>query len=258
MVKGNIKSLSGETTKKMDLPSVFEVPFRPDLIKRAVLSDESKKRQKQGRSKLAGKLTAATSVGPGRGISLVPRTHAKGTHHASRGAVVPSTRGGRLAHPPRVEKIIVEKMNKKEYALALKSAVAATADGEVVKERGHRFNEKVEFPIIVEDKFSEIQKTTEVLKVLNNLGLEGDLERTSKRSIRAGKGKGRGRKYRTKKGPLLVVAEKCSTLNAAKNIPGVNIMTVKELRITDLAPGTSPGRVTVWTESAVKSMEEWK
>jgi len=30
------------------------------------------------------------------------------------------------------------------------------------------------------------------------------------------------------------------------------------LRITDLAPGTSPGRVTVWTESAVKSMEEWK
>ena len=49
-----------------------------------------------------------------------------------------------------------------------------------------------------------------------------------------------------------------STLNAAKNIPGVNIMTVKELRITDLAPGTSPGRVTVWTESAVKSMEEWK
>ena len=74
----------------------------------------------------------------------------------------------------------------------------------------------------------------------------------------SGSGKGRGRKYRTKKGPLLVVAEKCSTLNAAKNIPGVNIMTVKELRITDLAPGTSPGRVTVWTESAVKSMEEWK
>lgn len=257
MAKVTIKSITGTDAGETDVPEVFSTGYRPDLIKRAVLSDETKDRQPQGRYPLAGKLTAATSVGPGRGISLVPRTHAKGTHHASRGAVIPSTRGGRLAHPPKVEKIIVEKINKKEYALALRSAVSATGSDGIVRERGHRVDEDIEFPIVVEDRITEIAKTKEMVEVLYNLGLGADLERTKNREIRSGKGKRRGRKYRTKIGPLLVIADDCTAERAARNIPGVDIIKVSDLRLTQLAPGATGGRATVWTESALKQLEEW-
>ena len=258
MAKVNIKSIQGKDSGKMDLPSVFETYYRPDLIKRAVLSDETKVRQPQGRYPLAGKMTVASSEGPGRGIAKVPRTHSKGTHHSSRGALINSTRGGRLAHPPRVEKKIVEKINKKEYALALKSAVSATGKEEIVRNRGHKVDEGIEFPIIVEDKFLEITKTSEMVQVLGNLGLEGDLERTKYRSIRSGKGKMRGRRHKTKIGPLLVINDNCNAELSARNIPGVTIVKVQDLKISQLAPGTAAGRVTVWTESAVKQLEEWK
>lgn len=257
MSKIAIRSITGSEAGDTEVPDIFSTGFRPDLIKRAVLSDESKDRQPQGRYPLAGKLTAATSVGPGRGISLVPRTHAKGTHHSSRGAVIPSTRGGRLAHPPKVEKIIVEKINKKEYNLALKSAVSATGSDSIVIDRGHRVEEDIQFPIVVEDRFTEIAKTKEMVEVLTNLGFGEDLERTKKREIRSGKGKRRGRKYRTKIGPLIVIADDCLAERAARNIPGVEVVKVKDLRITQLAPGAVAGRATVWTESALKQLEEW-
>jgi len=258
MAKVTIKSITGSETEKIDLPELFNTGYRPDLIKRAVLSDESKSRQPQGRYPLAGRLTAATSEGPGRGISLVPRTHAKGTHHSSRGAVIPSTRGGRLAHPPKVEKDYVERINKKEYAYALKSAVSATGNEEVVRTRGHRVDEGIDFPIIVEDKFTEIGKTKEMVQVLTNLGVGSDLERTKKREMRSGKGKVRGRKYRQKIGPLVVIADDCLAERAARNIPGVEVVKVKDLKITQLAPGSLAGRVTIWTESAFKQLEEWR
>ncbi|MHA2503414.1 MAG: 50S ribosomal protein L4 [Candidatus Kariarchaeaceae archaeon] len=257
MTKVNIKSITGTESGSVDLPGVFASDFRPDLIKRAVLSEQSKRRQPQGRYLLAGKLTAATSVGPGRGIAKVPRTHSRGTHHSSRGAVIPSTRGGRLAHPPRVEKKIVEKINKKEYNLALRSAVSSTANGDTVRARGHRFDEDLSFPLVVEDKIAEIAKTKEMISVISNLGLGADLERTKNRSIRAGKGKRRGRKYRTKTGPLLVVADDCNAEKSAQNIPGVTVCKVSDLTVETLAPGASAGRATIWTESALKQLEEW-
>jgi len=57
-------------------------------------------------------------------------------------ALVPNVVGGRRAHPPKIERDWKEKMNKKENKLARNSALAATADKEVVIKRGHRFDEK--------------------------------------------------------------------------------------------------------------------
>ncbi|KKK57718.1 hypothetical protein LCGC14_3051670, partial [marine sediment metagenome] len=161
--------------------------FRPDLIKRAVLSEQSKKRNPQGRFLLAGKQVTASSVGPGSGISKVPRTHGKGTHHGNRAALIHSTVGGRLAHPPKVEKIIVEKINKKEHRLALWSAVSATASRDTVESRGHLFDEKISFPIIVEDKINNLERTKEVIEAIEKLGVGDDLSRSQIKKIRAGK-----------------------------------------------------------------------
>ena len=48
----------------------------------------------------------------------------------------------------------------------------------------------------------------------NNLGKE--LERAKIKKVRAGKGTRRGRKYKTKVGPLLVFSKVCPALIAAK------------------------------------------
>lgn len=258
MSKINVLTVEGKkSTSKVDLPKVFETAYRPDLIKRAVLSEQSKNRQPQGRSLTAGRLGAQTGVGPGRGISKVPRRHGSRTHHASRGAFIHSTVGGKLAFAPRTEKIIVEKVNKKEYKLALWSAVSATGLKETIENRGHLFDEDVKFPIVVEDALTNIDKTNEMIATIEKLGISDDLARSQIKKVRAGKGKRRGRKYRRKTGPLLVVKDECEALKAGSNIPGVDIVKVQDLSIEMLAPGTHAGRLTVWTESAIAVLGEW-
>lgn len=254
-----ILTLKGrKSTKTVELPTVFDTPYRPDLIKRAVLSEQSKKRNVQGRFLLAGKQVTASSRGPGSGISKVPRTHGKSTHHGNRGTLIHSTVGGRLAHPPKTEKIIVEKINKKEHRLALWSAVSATASKDVVENRGHLFADKTSFPIIVDDAINKLEKTKDMIETIEKLGIGDDLDRSQIKKVRAGKGKMRGRKYRRKTGPLLVVDDDCEALKAGKNIPGAQIVKVKDLSVELLAPGTHAGRLTIWTESAIKALGEWK
>lgn len=249
-VKGN------KTKRKIELPPVFNTDYRPDVIRRAVLSEQSKQKQPQGRYPLAGRIVAASSLGPGRGASKIPRTHGSGTPSAGRGAFVHSAVGGKMLFPPTPEKKIVEKINKKEHKLALKSAIAATKERNFVEQRGHRVSEKVQFPIIIEDKFTDVQKTAEVKTVLENLGLGMDLERCNVRKIRAGKGKRRGRKYRKKVGPLIVVVEDCPLLKAAKNIPGVEVVELRHMKVENLAPGGDPARLTVWTEKAIAQLKD--
>ncbi|MCY3412775.1 MAG: 50S ribosomal protein L4 [Candidatus Heimdallarchaeota archaeon] len=256
-MKAKVLNLNGDAKKdQRDLPPVFEVSYRPDLIKRAVLSEQSKMRQKQGRYPLAGRMVAATSVGPGRGISKVPRTHARGTHHGNRAAFVHSARGGKLAFPPKVEKKIVEKINKKEQYLALKSAVSSTTDKDLVLKRGHKV-EEVEFPVILDNSATEIKKSSEVIELLDKIGFGDDVERCRTKTIRAGKGKFRGRKHRRKIGPLIVVKDECDLMKAGRNIAGVEIVRVRDLKVETLAPGTNAGRATIWTESAIDALEEW-
>ena len=96
-----------------------------------------------------------------------------------------------------------------------------------------------------------------MIEVINNLGLGQDLERTQKKEMRSGKGKRRGRKYRQKIGPLLVIADTCNAEKSGQNIPGVTICKVRDLTVEALAPGADAGRATIWTESALKLLEEW-
>ena len=55
-------------------------------------------------------------------------------------------------------------------------------------------------------------------------------------------------------GPLIVVAENKGLVNAASNLPGVDIVTVKNLNPELLAPGTHPGRLTLWTNGAIEQL----
>jgi len=258
MSKTNILSVEGKISGEVELPKVFNTPYRPDLIKRAVLAEQSKKRQPQGRSPKAGRQGAWTATRPGRGLSRIPRTHGQRTAHGNRATFINSTVGGKLAFPPKVDKKIIERINKKEHRLALWSAVSATADREIIVKRGHLLGEDNVYPIVVQDAILDIEKTSEVIEAIEKLGLGDDLQRASIKKVRAGKGKMRGRKYRRKTGPLLVVANDAQLLTSGRNIAGVTVLRVKDLSVEDLAPGTHPGRATIWSEGALKELEEWK
>ena len=66
----------------------------------------------------------------------------------------------------------------------------------------------------------------------------------------------RGRKYKKKKGPLIIVSGNCPLLKAAKNIPGLDVSSSDELNIEMLAPGSQAGRLTVITKKALESLDK--
>lgn len=255
MVKRTAKifNLEGKSVGKIDLPPVFGTPLRPDVIKRAVLAIQSSRFQPQGRDPLAGKRTTAESRGTGFGMARIPRR--KGS--AGRAAFAPGTVGGRAGHPPTSEKKIIKRIPRKEKRLALFSAIAATASKELVTSRGHSTEDVSEIPLIVADDFEKLKKTKEVEETLTRLGVLSDIYRVREsRKVRAGKGKYRGRKMKQAVGPLIVVAENRGIIEAAKNIPGVDVVVVGNLNAELLAPGTHPGRLTIWTNGAIGRLKD--
>ncbi len=259
MVK--IYSLKGRVKGNIKLSDIFNTEYRPDLIKRAVVMLQANRRQKYGANPLSGMRTTAEYFGRrrdayrqtiNRGISRLPRIKPGG---GGLGDVrrVPQAVGGRRAHPPKMRDYS-KKMNKKEYQFALKSAIAATKDIRIVKGRGHIIDNIKEIPLVVEDSFQRLKKTNDVINVLYNLGLKEDLERAKEKRIRAGRGKLRGRKYKRRKS-ILIVIHKDDGIKNVKNIPGVDIVNLDELDVELLAPGTHPGRLTLWTKSALDNIE---
>ena len=243
-----LKDLKGEVKKKIRLPAAFDEDFRPDLIKKAVLAIQSTRYQPHGAHPYAGIRTSAHSWGSGRGVSHVPRIK-----NGSRAARVPQARGGREAHPPKVEKVLVEKVNKKEKRKALLSAIAATTKEDLVRARGHRFEAKL--PIVIEEAFEKLERTSDVIAALQAAGVYPDVERArASRKVRPGRGKIRGRHYKQRKSLLIVT--KGEPLRAARNLAGVDAVSVNELNAEHLAPGTHAGRLTVWTAGAVKKLGE--
>jgi large subunit ribosomal protein L4e len=267
-MKVPIYDLNGNESGQVDLPKVFSTPLREDLIVRAFLSTMSKRRQPYGTDPTAGQKSSAGYHGrrrrvrwtmSGREMARMPRLHGKIPGYLMyRARTVPQTVKGRPAHPPKVEKVWTQKMNKKERQLAIKSAIAATSDKKIVAGRGHKVKGVKELPIVVVDAIEEVKKTKDLKKTLEGVGLKDELKRIEKKKVRAGKGTMRGRRYKRKTGPLLVVEKDKGVGKAAKNISGVNVTLAKNLSIEFLAPGAAAGRLTIFTKGAIEKLSKLK
>ena len=201
--------------KAVQLPDAFTSQIREDLVRSAVLASRANRRQSYGHREHSGKRSPQPGMkhsvewwGKGRGVSRIMRKAGQKT-----GAQNPHTRGGRRAHGPMVAKDWSQKINGKENTSARNSAIAATANSELVAARGHQFDSEVRFPIVIDgyvesreegdEKYSiesiPLQYSTrKFVAMMEGLGLGEDLDRArTGRNIRAGKGTMRGRKYRT-------------------------------------------------------------
>jgi len=259
----NIYSLTGKVKGKIKLPDIFEIEYRPDLIQRAVVAIQANRRKPYATFELAGQQTTAAYFGRrrggfrqtiNRGMSRLPREK-PGGGGLGKVRIVPQSVGGRRAHPPK-GRDWSKKINRRENTFALKSAIAATINKELIGLRGHLIDNVPEIPLIIEDKFEELNKTADVVKTLKALGLGDDLERAKEKKTRAGRGKTRGRKYKCKKSVLIVINKDSGIKSGARNIPGVDIAKLDELNVELLAPGTHTGRLTLWTESAIKNLDK--
>ncbi len=271
----HVYSLDGEVVKNVELPEVFRAPLRFDLIRRAVTAFQANRRQTYGPNRKAGMRHSVRWSGKGHGVSRVPRI--RGTMI---GAQAPGTVGGRKGHGPKPGADWSMKINAKERVKARNAALSALRHSEIVARRGHRFDEDRTLPIVVENDLEEIWKSLEAdrkdrkekeedgadriraakrsVEILRALGILRDVERASEGThIRAGRGKMRGRAYRTPRSVLFVATKADSVARVFRNLPGVEIVSPSGLNAEVLAPGGDPGRLTVFTENALEVLRGW-
>lgn len=254
--------LNGKEKGRISLPEAFSESVRKDLIQRAVLAEVSRFRQAYGSDPLAGQRSSAHYHGRrgrrdsqmNRELARMKRIHGHGFLNMT-ARVVPQAVKGRKAHPPKPGKNWALKINKKERRKALGSALSATLEREMVSGRGHKVSGVKHVPLVLEDDFQKIGKTSEAVEILKKFGLEEELERCGRKKVRSGRGKMRGRRYRTKRGPLIVVGKDEGIVKALGNVQGVDVSLAKELDVGSLAPGTHPGRFAVFTKSAIRELD---
>ena len=252
-----IIGLDGNIVGEITLPKTFYAPLREDLVWKIFVHLQTHTLQPKGAFKGSGHKYSVESLGAGYGMARVSRIKAHGTGKSLAGGMINSVVGGRPGHPPVPEKKIHKDVNEKEKRAALLAAIAFTADRKAVRNRGHRIPENLNLPIVVDDRIESIARTRELREFLEEkLGLGEELERCKEKKIRAGKGKRRGMRYKRRVGPLIVISEDRGIEEAADNLPGVEVVKLKDLSVLHLAPGAKPGRLTIWTKSALEKLDE--
>ncbi len=258
MEKINVYNLEGKRKGLIDKPLIFNTKPRLDIIQLASSVSQSKNKQPQGRDKRAGLRNTAKGWGTGHGVSRAPRIKGGGFITSRQVGRVPFAKGGRRTHPIKSEKKIKKKINKKINKKSLGYAISASGDKFWVRRRGYSLENVPDIPLVVDDKIQTIKKTGMMYSILCNLGLQEELLKIKKKKIRSGKGKIRGRKYKTRKGILLVIKEDYGIYRASRNIIGTEITKVENLSINHLAPGGVSGRLILWTQSAFNELNNFE
>ncbi|KAJ5832029.1 hypothetical protein N7474_000340 [Penicillium riverlandense] len=242
------------------LPSVFSAPIRPDIVQQVHTGMAKNKRQPYAVSEKAGEQTSAESWGTGRAVARIPRVSGGGTHRAGQAAFGNQCRSGRMFAPTKVWRKWHQKVNLNQKRFATASALAASSVPALLFARGHRVATVPEVPLVVDSKAAAITKTKAAIALLQALGAGSELVKVQKsRKMRAGKGKLRNRRFRQRRGPLVVYnpeTDGTDLVRAFRNIPGVETSPVFSLNLLQLAPGGHLGRFIVWTSSAFEALDK--
>src|SRR3989344_9109967 len=249
-MKAALFDAQGIRKGEIELPKVFETPVREDIISKCFEALKFREMHPYSSYSEAGKRHSASGTirhgrhrwkgQYGRGISRVPRKTMwrRGAQFYWIGAEVSSTRGGRVAHPPKGIHAY-RKINKKELKLAFAGALAATVNKSFITKR-YASLAKLPSPAVVES----LPLKAKALKTLLRSIFEF-LPVFKEKTIRAGKGKLRGRKYKANAGILIVTGK-----DEKIKFKEIDIKPVSALQLSDIYP---LGRLGLFTK---KSLEE--
>ena len=235
------------------MPTVFTAPIRDDLVQ--FCHTNMAKNRRQGRSVFwhAGHEHSAESWGTGRAVARIPRISGSGTHRSGQGAFGNQCRKGRMFAPLKLWRKWHRKVNTNQKRNAVASALAAAACAPLVMARGHKIDDVPELPLVVDSLNKE--KTSALLKSLDNIGALDDLARCGKRT-RSGQGKMRSGRFTRARGPLIVYGDENPLVKqSARNVAGVDTCAVSRLNLLQLAPGGHLGRLVVFTKDAFEQLD---
>jgi len=246
-----------EKSGSVPMPTVLTSPLRPDLVRYIHTAVSKNKRQAYAVTPRAGYETAAESWGTGRAVARIPRAPGGGTHRAGQAAFGNQARGGGMFCPTKIWRRWHRRVNVTQKRHAVATCLAASSLPPLVMARGHRIGAVSELPLVVSSAAESMQKTKQAVELLNKLGCEEELQRIAdSKKVRAGKGKMRNRRYTMRKGPLVIYEEDNGIVRAMRNIPGVETMCVTRMNLLKLAPGGNFGRFLIYTEGAMKKLDE--
>ena len=199
----------------------------------------------------------------GRAVARIPRVSGGGTHRAGQAAFGNQCRSGRMFAPTKVWRKWHQNINLNQKRFATASALAASSVPALLFARGHRVAKVPEVPLVVDSKTFQgaaLTKTKAAIALLQALGAGDELVKVQKsRKMRAGKGKLRNRRFRQRRGPLVVYNPETDgkeLVRAFRNVPGVETSSVYALNLLQLAPGGHLGRFIVWTSSAFDALNQ--
>ncbi len=257
-MKAKILDKSGKEKGSVDLPKNFTSGIRRDIL--AKVFESQKEKQPMGTMIGAGAGYSASGISIkarhrwkgtyGKGISRVPRK-IMSRHGASFnwvGATVASARGGRRAHPPKVAEDQYRKINRKELIIAMNSAFEGTIDAKSLEKK---YGVSVKEPVVFNDGVFAM-KTKEFLALLKTVFGEASSRVLRQTAVRPGRGKLRGRKYKTTNAGMIFVIASDEKMNRK----GIVVKKVQELKVKDLSPNGEPGRFAVYSEKAIKEIGE--
>lgn len=258
-MKINVLNSKGSKVKEIET-KIFEGKYREDIIAKIV--EAEKIGQEYAPFMNAGMQTSASGnvrhlrhmwkSDRGKGMGRFPkkRMSRRGDRFVWVGAVVPGTRGGRRAHPPKIGGVI-PKINKKEMLFGLKSALAMITDLDLVKAKYQSLKDsdiKMTLPLVIEEKVLTL-KTREFLDSIKAIVNNAEKIAIKTKKVRAGIGKMRGRKYKKSAGLLLVIGK-----DEGKKINGIEVIQARELTVSDLA--SNGARLTMFTEAAINDLDK--
>ncbi|MEN9626112.1 MAG: hypothetical protein RL557_440 [archaeon] len=239
---------------------LFEEPIRIDIIRKVI---EAEREWHPNAPKLYAGMNRSASgqvrhkrhswkSDRGKGMPRIPKKQMwrRGTQFSWEGAIIPSVRGGRRAHPPHGQ-LNNKKINKKEYQKAFLSSLSyISSPAEVQKKYDslHTTSFNLSLPIIFDSQFFQM-KTKEFLASLETVLGNSAAVAIQKKNLRAGRGKARGRKYKRSSGLLFVVGN-----NERAKISGIEMKPAQELTVSDIAENGA--RLTAFSEQAIKDLEK--
>jgi large subunit ribosomal protein L4e len=254
--KAEGKAVVEKSGKNIVLPAVFSTGIRPDIVNFVHTNISKNRRQGHAVNYKAGMKHSAESWGTGRAVSRIPRVGGSGTSRNGQGAFGNMCRKGRMFAPIRIWRRWHRRNNLKQKRYAVATAVAASAILPLVQARGHRVDNVPEFPVVVSDAAEKIERTKEAVRFLRDIGAWADVQKVIDTvKVRAGKGKLRNRRFRSRRGPLVVYSgANVPLIRALRNVPGVEVAHVSRLNLLQLAPGGHVGRFIIWTEGAFNEL----